>query len=1232
MSSSDSEARDSGDFLNAIGSTSSLASTVSSVFSANTQAPKSSGHSSTAAALSPLTLPASSPLKSHTPHASSRPYLNSKQPDPSPLGLTVVDASRPPSENVTPRLSPSGDRPQLMPPTGQAKGYRAVFDPEVDDKLSKEEKKRLKVKTRSFGSESHQNSPPPDPRLAIVGYTTGMAVPATAKSKTKLRIAPYVLKQYAYDKASSIGPVPPKQVVVYGFDPITPENQIKSYFAMFGDIAEFRNQTDPDTGSLLGICLIKYKDSKPPKGPSVSAANAAKRAEKEGHNARIGLTQVRVERDREGRRCRKYIEIKLRKTRHEMEKEVARYAPRTLVAVAKTAGSSTPVPPPPPPPFGGPDQLLALPGGAPKVSKGPVIKRERERVVLSEQPSTPKERDTARSIIESEPILTKIKRKPYIFISRESVPVLGSTVPHLKKRFKAFDWREIRVDKTGYFVIFDDSKRGEDETVRCFKECNNGPMFTYNMTMECQQYGNPDYVRSPSPETQAVQSRKKEESDRMERWAAEDLEEEKKERATHLDPVKGALELLQVELRNKIMDDIKSRIVIPTLYDCLDPSRHAAKRQKLDLPEPADNEHKLSTLLLNNTAQSSTTRARNGRPLSQPLRPHDPNRGRQVTTNAYMDERRKRRPAARPVRIRNLQFSLRDKPDEDEVDSDDEDDSRTPMARDTEDLESRPISRASRTSTPYSISESIDVPTPEPEPEPKKRKLVHHQTDAVPEVFQTHHKELLGDLLQKTPELMADRELEQIISVLPRESAFQTRARTELHTRQRAKYDNEDAPATTIDATKSGSAKTGDKSAAQSEDLSVKPIKKDVRRKRTKSKKQMSDARIAAEAARAAKDPDAMDHDGQADEKDVDMDFGGNIAEEEEQEEEDQRPQVEWAVSTDLPRKTVEDDDDLWLDIDGWQHMIKDEEDMRFLAAALENVEVANVGDVILWANKQNEIKSLNVVGPRKLGRAVVEGYYVANSTGSARTEGVHKILESEKSKYLPHRIKGIKEREDREAAEKENPNAAQEAIKAAEIAKAFSAAKLAAVANSRNNRANNRRLANDITTQKQNLTAMGGDSDAIKFNALRKRKKQVKFNRSGIHNWGLFALENIVVGDFIIEYVGEKVRQKVADMRETKYDKQGVGSSYLFRMGEDEIVDATKKGGIARFINHSCTPNCTAKIIKVEGTRRIVIYALKDIAKTEELTYDYKFERESNSDNRIPCLCGSIGCKGFLN
>jgi histone-lysine N-methyltransferase SETD1 len=155
MSSSDSEARDSGDLLNAVGSTSSLASTVSSVFSANTTLPKTNGRSSTnIAALTPLTHPASSPRKAPSPLASSKPLSKPSRPEPSPLGLSVVKNSRTSHENAIPRPSPSGDRPQIMPPPGKSKGYRTVDDPEGEDELSDDkEKKRKSGKTWSFGTE-----------------------------------------------------------------------------------------------------------------------------------------------------------------------------------------------------------------------------------------------------------------------------------------------------------------------------------------------------------------------------------------------------------------------------------------------------------------------------------------------------------------------------------------------------------------------------------------------------------------------------------------------------------------------------------------------------------------------------------------------------------------------------------------------------------------------------------------------------------------------------------------------------------------------------------------------------------------------------------------------------------------------------------------------------------------------------------------------------------------------
>jgi len=123
--------------------------------------------------------------------------------------------------------------------------------------------------------------------------------------------------------------------------------------------------------------------------------------------------------------------------------------------------------------------------------------------------------------------------------------------------------------------------------------------------------------------------------------------------------------------------------------------------------------------------------------------------------------------------------------------------------------------------------------------------------------------------------------------------------------------------------------------------------------------------------------------------------------------------------------------------------------------------------------------------------------------------------------------------------------------------------------------------------------------------------------------------LEPIEQHDMVIEYIGEVIRQKVADIREKRYEKMGIGSSYLFRIDEDTIIDATRKGNLARFINHSCDPNCYARVITVDGQKKIVIYSKKDIGIGEEITYDYKFPIE---EEKIPCLCGSPKCRGTLN
>lgn len=95
--------------------------------------------------------------------------------------------------------------------------------------------------------------------------------------------------------------------------------------------------------------------------------------------------------------------------------------------------------------------------------------------------------------------------------------------------------------------------------------------------------------------------------------------------------------------------------------------------------------------------------------------------------------------------------------------------------------------------------------------------------------------------------------------------------------------------------------------------------------------------------------------------------------------------------------------------------------------------------------------------------------------------------------------------------------------------------------------------------------------SDPLITSSPQTRKKQVKFSRSDIHDWGLFTKENIGADEMIIEYVGEVVRSIIADSRERRYIEQGIGSSYLFRVDNSYVVDATHRGSCSRFINHNC-------------------------------------------------------------
>jgi hypothetical protein len=145
----------------------------------------------------------------------------------------------------------------------------------------------------------------------------------------------------------------------------------------------------------------------------------------------------------------------------------------------------------------------------------------------------------------------------------------------------------------------------------------------------------------------------------------------------------------------------------------------------------------------------------------------------------------------------------------------------------------------------------------------------------------------------------------------------------------------------------------------------------------------------------------------------------------------------------------------------------------------------------------------------------------------------------------------------------------------------------------------------------------------------INQQNHKVCIGPSIIHRNGLFAIDNIKPGEIVIEYVGEMITNKIADYREIEYNERGFGDCYMFRFDADNIIDATKYGNLARFINHCCEPNCKAQCNVINGKKHILLLAKRFIKAGEEITYDYNFEVESE---KIQCRCGAKNCRGRLN
>ncbi|XP_002980990.2 histone-lysine N-methyltransferase ASHH2 [Selaginella moellendorffii] len=135
---------------------------------------------------------------------------------------------------------------------------------------------------------------------------------------------------------------------------------------------------------------------------------------------------------------------------------------------------------------------------------------------------------------------------------------------------------------------------------------------------------------------------------------------------------------------------------------------------------------------------------------------------------------------------------------------------------------------------------------------------------------------------------------------------------------------------------------------------------------------------------------------------------------------------------------------------------------------------------------------------------------------------------------------------------------------------------------------------------------------------------------RCGKKGFGLKALENIAKGSFVIEYVGEVLDSRSFELRQKEYARQRQKHFYFMTLNSSEVIDACRKGNLGRFINHSCEPNCQTEKWCVNGEICIGLFAIRDVAKNEEITFNYNFERLYGAAAK-KCHCGSAHCRGYI-
>lgn len=142
--------------------------------------------------------------------------------------------------------------------------------------------------------------------------------------------------------------------------------------------------------------------------------------------------------------------------------------------------------------------------------------------------------------------------------------------------------------------------------------------------------------------------------------------------------------------------------------------------------------------------------------------------------------------------------------------------------------------------------------------------------------------------------------------------------------------------------------------------------------------------------------------------------------------------------------------------------------------------------------------------------------------------------------------------------------------------------------------------------------------------------KRRLQVRRSGVHGKGVYALQDLAEGETLIEYVGKVITWKEA-LRLHPHDPENPNHTFYFHIDDKHVIDGKQGGNSARWINHSCDPNCEAD----DEDGRIFVKALRNIKAGEEIFYDYGLVIDAKYTPKLlaeyPCWCGAKDCRGTL-